>query len=97
MVRSLRDNAVPSTTVPVLLLARGGGVAELYYPADPPYESSGFEAGLSLTVPRRAHTATRLGNGLILVAGGYDESGVARTTAEIVNRFPERAARWQRP
>jgi hypothetical protein len=71
-----------------LVLAIGGdlgiaGTAEVYYPIDPPYPTAGFEPGPTLATARRQHTATRLADGKVLVAGGYDNSGAALNTAEL--------------
>jgi N-acetylneuraminic acid mutarotase len=64
--------------------AMGGGLneilatAEVYAPATNAWSSVG-----AMTTPRQRHTATLLGDGRVLVAGGVDSSGRAVNTAEV--------------
>jgi hypothetical protein len=51
--------------------------AELYNPI------SGFQAIQPMTSERSEHTATRLTNGSVLIAGGFDDKGRTLRTAEI--------------
>ena len=57
--------------------------SEVYHPVDPPYLTAGFEAGLSLQTARRAHTATMLPTGWVLVTGGYDPLDIPLNSAEL--------------
>jgi Galactose oxidase, central domain len=61
-------------------VTRGGPLAsaELYNPA-----SGTFSLTSAMTNPRTAHTATLLGNGGVLVAGGQDVNRNALTSAEL--------------
>ena len=72
------------------LSANGTGVqasAELYDPA-----TGRWTLAKSLRTPRRNHTATLLGNGTVLVAGGFNSAGWLRS-AEIYDPARDR---WSR-
>ncbi len=48
--------------------------------------SRSFTAGPTMLVPRATHTATRLQDGRILLAGGLDSTGVCHASCEIYDR-----------
>jgi len=80
---------LPDGTV---LLAGGSGSgfagvsnAEIFYPANPPFLVQEFTATGSLNTAREYHTATLLGNGLVLVAGGTGSSVGVLPGAELYN------------
>ena len=54
------------------------GTAEIYSVTSFTWSSTG-----SLGTPRSGHTATAVGNGTVLIAGGYDNSGTHFSNAEI--------------
>ncbi len=48
--------------------------------------SRSFSAGPAMSVERSAHTATRLPDGRILIAGGLDSTGICHSSCEIYDR-----------
>ena len=64
----------------------GGGGAAMGSNTPGP-SSSGHNASFSLTgsmrTPRSSHTATRLNNGKVLIAGGKDTTGTALAATEL--------------
>ena len=55
--------------------------SEVYHP-----EIGRWSPGARLTQARTSHTATRLGDGSVLVAGGIDQEGQAVATTEVYRR-----------
>jgi WD40 repeat protein len=59
--------------------------SELYFPQEPPFDGSRFDATGRTMVPRNRQTATVLPNGLSLVAGGDDGVSQSFASAELYN------------
>jgi WD40 repeat protein len=53
--------------------------AELFFPLDPPFRPAGFQFTADISPARDLHTATRLPNGKILIAGGKDNPTLLRS------------------
>jgi len=79
---SMRQLRFLVTFIMALLLLVG--LVELVRPGPVAHASSGtWSPTGSMSTPRSGHTATRLKNGKVLVAGGLDESGGDLTSAEL--------------